>query len=165
MLKQGDTIPDISVKQMTSDGPTDVSLTEYCKGRKVIIFALPGAFTPTCSETHVPSYVANADALRAKGVQAIACVSTADFFVMNAWGKSMGVGDSVDMLADGNHEFTRAAGMTVDLTVAGLGERSLRYAMVLDDGVISHIAVEDNPGEATVSAAEAVLAALEVETA
>jgi len=157
MLKQGDKIPAVSLKQMTAEGPVDVSLDAYCAGRKVVIFALPGAFTPTCSESHVPSYIDQAQALRDKGVAAVACISTADFFVMNAWGKSLGALESVDMLADGNQEFTRTAGMTLDLTGAGLGQRSQRYVMILDDGVISHIAIEENPGVATVSAAEAVL--------
>lgn len=160
MLKAGDSIPDITLKQMTAAGPTDVSLADYCKGRKVVIFALPGAFTPTCSEDHVPSYIEHAQALRDKGVAAVACISTADFFVMGAWGKSLGTGEHIDMLADGNHEFTRTAGMTLDLTGFGLGERSQRYAMVLDDGVISHIAIETDPGSATVSAADEVLKAL-----
>jgi len=160
MLKQGDRIPDVTVRQMTADGPTPVPLKDYCAGRKVVIFALPGAFTPICSEQHMPVYVRHADAFKAKGVAAIACLSTADFFVMDAWGKSMDVGSSVDMLSDGNHEFTRTAGMTVDLSGAGLGERSLRYAMVIDDGVIQHIAVEESPGEVVVSAAEAVLEVL-----
>lgn len=160
MIKEGDKIPDVKLKQMTAAGPTDVSLTDYCAGRKVVIFALPGAFTPTCSETHVPSYIEHAQALRDKGVAAVACISTADFFVMNAWGKSMGTGEHVDMLADGNHEFTRAAGMIIDLSVAGLGERSNRYVMILEDGVVTHMAVEESAGEATVSAAEAVLAKL-----
>jgi len=102
MLKVGDTIPAITLKQMTAEGPTDVLLAQYCAGRKVVIFALPGAFTPTCSESHVPSYIENAKALRDKGVEAVACISTADFFVMNAWGKSMGVGADVDMIADGS---------------------------------------------------------------
>lgn len=157
MIKEGDTIPDVTLKQMTAAGPTDVSLKDYCAGRKVVIFALPGAFTPTCSESHVPSYIDKAAALRDKGVAAVACISTADFFVMNAWGKSLGTGDSVDMIADGNHEFTKAAGMTLDLSAHGLGKRSQRYVMILDDGVITHLAMESNPGEATVSAAEAVL--------
>lgn len=160
MIKEGDRIPDITLKQMTAAGPTDVSLTDYCAGRKVVIFALPGAFTPTCSESHVPSYIDNAKALRDKGVDAVACISTADFFVMDAWGKSLGAIEHVDMLADGNHEYTRATGLTVDLSGHGLGERSQRYAMVLDDGVVKHLAIEENPGEATVSAAEAVLAKL-----
>ena len=160
MLEKGDSIPDVTVRQMTGDGPTEVSMKEYCAGRKVVIFALPGAFTPTCSEQHLPGYVQNAEDIRAKGVEAIACLSTADFFVMDAWGKSQDVGDSLDMLSDGNNEFTRAAGMTIDLSSRGLGERSLRYAMIVEDGTITHIAIEDNPGEASVSGAEAMLAAL-----
>ena len=157
MLKEGDKIPAITLKQMTADGPTDVPLTEYCAGRKVVIFALPGAFTPTCSESHLPTYIDHAQALRDKGVAAVACISTADFFVMSAWGKSLGAGEHVDMLADGNSEYTKAAGMTLDLSGLGLGERSQRYVMIVDDGVIKHLAMESNPGEATVSAADAVL--------
>ena len=157
MLKEGDKIPAITLKQMTAAGPTDVALSEYCAGRKVVIFAVPGAFTPTCSESHVPSYIDKAQALRDKGVEAVACISTADFFVMNAWGKSLGTGGNVDMLADGNNEFTRAAGMTLDLSGLGLGERSQRYVMVLEDGVVTHLALESDPGSATVSAADAVL--------
>jgi peroxiredoxin len=160
MLKAGDKIPNITLKQMTAAGPSDVSLGDYCKARKVVIFALPGAFTPTCSESHVPSYINNAQALKDKGVDAIACISTADFFVMDAWGKSMGTGAHVDMLADGNHEYTRAADMTLDLSGFGLGERSQRYAMILEDGVITHIAIEPDPGSATVSTGDAVLKAL-----
>jgi len=160
MIKEGDTIPAVTLKQMTAAGPADVSLSDYCAGRKVVIFALPGAFTPTCSETHVPSYIENAQALRDKGVEAVACISTADFFVMGAWGKSLGTEDHVDMLADGNQEFTTAAGMTLDLSGAGLGQRSQRYVMLLEDGVIKHLAMEENPGQATVSAAEAVLSVL-----
>lgn len=157
MLKEGDKIPAITLKQMTAEGPTDVPLADYCAGRKVVIFALPGAFTPTCSESHLPSYIDQAQALRDKGVEAVACVSTADFFVMNAWGKSLGAGEHVDMLADGNAEFTKAAGMTLDLSAFGLGERSQRYVMVLEDGVIKHLAMETDPSSATVSAADAVL--------
>lgn len=157
MIKEGDKIPAVTLKQMTAAGPVDVPLADYCAGRKVVLFAVPGAFTPTCSETHVPSYMEHAKALRDKGVDAVACVSTGDFFVMNAWGKSLGTGDDVDMLADGNAEFTKAAGMTLDLTAVGLGERSQRYVMILDDGVVTHLAVETDPGSATVSAAEAVL--------
>jgi len=160
MLKQGDRIPDVTVRRMTADGPTEVPMKDYCAGRKVVVFALPGAFTPTCSEQHLPGYVQQGDAIRAKGIEAIACLSTADFFVMNAWGKSLDVGDKVDMLSDGNHEFTRAAGMTLDLSSRGLGERSLRYAMLVDDGVIRHIAIDDNPGEAVASGADAMLEAL-----
>ena len=160
MLKQGDKLPDATLRQMTSNGPVEVSVSEYCRGRKVVIFALHGAFTPTCSEKHVPSYISNHDALKKAGVDAIACISTGDQFVMDAWGKTLGTGDKVDMLADGNHEFTRAAGMTLDLSVAGLGERSLRYAMVVDDGVVSWLAVDEDPRSAEASIAEAALAAV-----
>ena len=157
MLKEGDKIPAITLKQMTADGPTDVPLADYCAGRKVVIFALPGAFTPVCSEAHLPTYIDHAQALRDKGAAAVACISTADFFVMSAWGKSLGTGEHVDMLSDGNSEYTKAAGMTLDLSGLGLGQRSQRYVMIVDDGVIKHLAMESNPGEATVSAADAVL--------
>lgn len=160
MLKQGDALPDVTLKQMTPDGPTDVSMKSYTAGRKVVIFALPGAFTPTCSESHLPGFVQHAQAMRDKGVAAIACISTADFFVMDAWGKSRDVGTAVDMLSDGNHAFTRAVDMSIDLSAHGLGERSTRYAMIVDDGTVSWIGIEDNPGEATVSAAESVMAQL-----
>ncbi|NND92724.1 MAG: peroxiredoxin [Granulosicoccus sp.] len=160
MIKEGDRIPAVTLKQMTAAGPTDVPLADYCAGRKVILFGLVGAFTPPCSASHVPGYVDQAQALRAKGVEAIACVSTSDFFVMDAWGKSLGTGDSVDMLADGNHEFTRAAGLTLDLSSVGLGERIHRSAMVVDDGVITYLAVEPDSNSVTVSSAEAVLAKL-----
>lgn len=157
MIKEGDRVPEITVKQKTDAGPTDVPMADYCAGRKVVLFAIPGAFTPTCSETHLPGYLKNMQALRDKGVDAVACLSTGDFFVMDAWGKSLEVGTDIDMLADGNHEFTRAAGMSLDLSGAGLGERTQRYAMIIDEGVITHLAVEPNAGVATVSAAESIL--------
>lgn len=160
MIKKGDKLPNITLKQMTADGPTDVSIADYTAGRKVVIFALPGAFTPTCSEHHLPAFVAQAEAIKAKGVAAIACLSTADFFVMDAWGKSQNVGSSVDMLSDGNLEFTQAVDMALDLSGLGLGTRSNRYAMIIDDGVVSWIAVEENAGKAEASTAAAVLAAL-----
>ena len=160
MIKQGDSLPNITLKQMTADGPTGVSIADYTVGRKVVIFALPGAFTPTCSEHHLPGFVGQADAIKAKGVAAIACVSSADFFVMEAWGKSQNVGSAVDMLSDGNLEFTEATGMTLDLSGAGLGTRSSRYAMIVDDGTVSWIGIEENAGEAVSSSADAVLAAL-----
>lgn len=160
MIKQGDKLPNITLKQMTADGPADVSIADYTAGRKVVIFGLPGAFTPTCSEQHLPGYVKNADAIKAKGVAAIACLSSADFFVMDAWGKSQSVGSAVDMLSDGNLEFTTATNMTLDLSGLGLGLRSNRYAMIVDDGTVSWIGIEDNAGQADASSAEAVLAAL-----
>ena len=160
MIKAGDTIPNVTLKQMTSDGPQDVNLTDYCADRKVVLFGVPGAFTPTCSETHLPGFVQAQKDLAGKGVNATACVSVADFFVMGAWGKSVDVVDAVDLLADGNTEFTKSAGLELDLSEHGLGTRCHRFAMVVDNGVVSSIVVEDNSSEATVSSAESVLASL-----
>jgi len=160
MLKIGDSIPDAKLMQMTSNGPTEVSLKDYCAGKKVVLFAVPGAFTPTCSESHLPGYVRQADAIKGKGVERIACLCTADFFVMDAWGKSQDVGDKIDMLADGNNEYTRSAGMALDLSGFGLGERSKRYSMIVDQGVITHLTVEEDPTQAEESGAEALLAQL-----
>ncbi len=160
MIKAGDTIPDVSLKQMGADGPQDVNLTDYCANRKVVLFGVPGAFTPTCSETHLPGFVQAQKDLAGKGVAAVGCISVADFFVMNAWGKSTNVGEAVDMLADGNSEFTKSAGLELDLSAFGLGTRCHRFAMVVDNGVVTSIAVEENSSEATVSTAESVLASL-----
>ena len=160
MLKVGDSIPSINLKQMTADGPKDVDAAEYCAGRKVVIFALPGAFTPTCSEQHLPGYLKQHGAIKSKGVDAIACLSVADFFVMDAWGKSLNVGDNIDMLSDGNQDFIKATGTELDLSGFGLGVRSKRYAMIVNNGVIEQLLVEENPGEASDSGADALLAAL-----
>ncbi len=160
MIKAGDAIPDVTLKQMTGDGPKDVNLKDYCADRKVVLFGVPGAFTPTCSETHLPGFVQSENILKEKGVAAVACISVADFFVMGAWGQSVNVGNSVDLLADGNSEFTKAAGLDLDLSAFGLGTRCHRFAMVVDNGVVASIAVEDNSSEATVSSAESVLANL-----
>ena len=160
MLKAGDTLPSIKLKQMTADGPTDVDVSEYCKDRTVVIFALPGAFTPTCSEQHVPGYLENIDALKAKGVDAVACLSVADFFVADAWAKSLGVDGRIDMLSDGNHEFIKATGTDLDLSGVGLGLRSKRYAMLVKNGMIEKILVDENAGEANDSSASAMLSAI-----
>ena len=157
MLKQGDTLPDVKLMTMTADGPTPVQLGEYVKGRKVVIFGLPGAFTPTCSDDHLPTFVDRAQELRDKGVDAVACLTTADFFVLKAWADQRGVDGKVDMLSDGNHEYIRQSGMAVDMSDFGLGERSNRYAMIVDDGKVAWIGVEENPGVAEASTAEAVL--------
>ncbi|MBR45094.1 MAG: peroxiredoxin [Rhodospirillaceae bacterium] len=159
-INVGDKVPSVNFKQLTSDGLVDVSTDDYCKGRKVALFSVPGAFTPTCSAQHVPSYVQNADALKAKGVAAIACVSVNDAFVMQAWGEATGAGDAVEMLADGNGEFARATGLTLDGSGFGLGERSTRFSMVIDDGTISELNVESNPSEMDVSSAEHMLGQL-----
>jgi len=160
MIKAGDAVPDVTLKQMSAAGPTDVNLKEYCANRKVVLFGVPGAFTPTCSETHLPGFVAAEKALAGKGVAAVACISVADFFVMGAWGKSLNVGESVDLLADGNSEFTQSAGLELDLSAFGLGTRCNRFAMVVDNGVVSSISVEENASEASVSSADSVLASL-----
>jgi|TARA_B100001971_G_C17719633_1_gene300496 peroxiredoxin len=158
-IKVGDTVPSITLRQMTTDGIKEVSTDELLGGKKVVLFALPGAFTPTCSSKHVPGFIENAEALKGRGVEAIACVSVNDAFVMDAWGRDLGVGDSVLMLADGNADFTRAVDLMLDGSGIGFGLRSQRYAMIVDDGVVKHLAVEDGTG-LDVSAAERILAML-----
>ncbi len=158
-IKVGDTVPSITLRQMTTDGIKEVSTDELLGGKKVVLFALPGAFTPTCSSKHVPGFIENAEALKGRGVEAIACVSVNDAFVMDAWGRNLGVGDSVLMLADGNADFTRAVDLMLDGSGIGFGVRSQRYAMIVDDGVVKHLAVEDGTG-LDVSAAERILAML-----
>jgi len=152
----GDKIPSVTLKEFTADGPSDVSSDEFFAGRKVVLFALPGAFTPTCSAQHLPGFVNNAQEIKAKGVDAIACLSVNDVFVMGAWGKDQGVGDSIAMLADPDGAFTRAAGMEFDLTARGLGVRSRRYAIVVEDGVVTALNAEEGGG-LTISSAENVL--------
>ena len=160
MIQIGDKVPSVNFKQITADGLVDVPTDDYFKGRKVALFSVPGAFTPTCSAKHVPSYVGNADALKAKGVAAVACVSVNDAFVMKAWGEAQGVGDAVEMLADGNGEFARATGLTMDGSGYGLGERSTRFSMIVDDGTLTQLNVEGNPSEMDVSSAEHMLGQL-----
>ncbi|MFF7859968.1 MULTISPECIES: peroxiredoxin [unclassified Pseudomonas] len=165
MIKTGDQLPDVTLYEYNNDagicaiGPNAFSVHDRCKQKKVVIFGLPGAFTPTCSERHVPGYVAQAQALFAAGVDEIFCVSVNDAFVMNAWGNSLQVGDAVKMIGDGNGDFSDALGLIQDLSARGLGRRSLRYAMVVDDLIVQHVAVEA-PGKFEVSDAASVLAAL-----
>ena len=159
-ISVGDKVPSITLKLMTDDGPSDITTNTLCDGKKVVIFGLPGAYTPTCSAKHLPGFVDKAEALKAKGVDSIACLSVNDAFVMGAWGRDQGAGDKVLMLADGSADFTKAAGLELDLSQLGMGVRSKRYAMVLDDGVVSHLAIEENPGGLDLSSAEKVLAAL-----
>ncbi len=155
----GDQIPDVGLRTMTSSGVTQVSSYDVLGKRRVVLFAVPGAFTPTCSDHHLPGFVLRAEELRAKEVDTIACIAVNDVFVMNAWAAAQKVGDTVVMLADGNGDFARAVGLDTDLTAAGLGLRSKRYAMVLEDGFVRQLFVEPGPG-LQVSSAEAVLAAL-----
>jgi peroxiredoxin len=158
-IKVGDRIPPVTVKVITPEGAKDVKADELFAGKKVVLFAVPGAFTPTCSEKHLPGYVANADAIRAKGVDTIACLSVNDAFVMGAWGKDKAVGDKVLMLADGNGDFTRAIGLELDGSKYGMGKRSQRYALVADDGVVTHLGVEE-PSKFEASKAETILGKL-----
>jgi peroxiredoxin len=159
MIKVGDRIPSVKLKHMTSDGIKEITTDEIFKGKKVVLFALPGAFTPTCSAKHLPGFVQKAADLKGKGVDTVACLSVNDAFVMNAWGKDQKVEDKVLMLADGNGDFTRAVGLEMDGTGYGMGKRSRRYALVAQDGVVKTLNVE-NPGAFEVSSAEAVLKAL-----
>ena len=159
MIKVGDTIPSAKLTLATPDGPKEASTEEVFKGKKVVLFAVPGAFTPTCSMKHLPGFVQNADALKAKGVDTIACLAVNDPFVMNAWAKDQGVDGKLVMIADGSGAFTKALGLELDLTARGLGVRSQRYAMVVDDGKVANLNVEA-PGGFDVSRAESVLAGL-----
>jgi glutaredoxin/glutathione-dependent peroxiredoxin len=158
-IKVGDKVPSVKLKQMTAEGVKEVSTDDFFKGKKVVLFAVPGAFTPTCSAKHVPGFVQNDAALKAKGVDAVACLSVNDAFVMGAWGKDQKSDGKVVMLADGNGDFTRAVGLELDATANGLGKRSKRYAMVVENGVVKTLNVEA-PGAFEVSSAEAILKAL-----
>jgi len=155
----GDKVPDVEVKTMGPEGPQSVHTGEVLGTGKVVLFAVPGAFTPGCSKIHLPGYVQHGDELKAKGVSTIACIAVNDPWVMEAWGDAQGATGKILMLADGNGDFAQAMGLEVDLSVAGLGSRSQRYAAVIDDGVITSLDVEPNPG-VDVSKCENVLAKL-----
>jgi len=157
-IRIGDRIPSAMLSQMSQNGPQPLQSTDYFDGRKVVLFSVPGAFTPTCSAYHLPGFVEQADEFSRKGVDAIACVSVNDVFVMHAWGESANA-TGIDMLADGNGEFSKAIGLELDATAFGMGHRSQRFALVADDGIVTHLMVEA-PGEFRVSSAESVLAAL-----
>ncbi|MFN2287083.1 MAG: peroxiredoxin [Chromatocurvus sp.] len=154
-IKVGDRIPASTLKTMGDNGPQDITTDELFSGKKVVLFAVPGAFTPGCSMTHLPGYVVNADQIKAKGVDTIACMAVNDAFVMDAWGKAQNA-DEILMLGDGNGDFTRALELELDGTGFGLGMRSQRFAMIVQDGVVKHLAVEEGPG-IEVSAAESIL--------
>ena len=158
-IKVGDKIPSGTLHHMTESGPEAITTEEVFAGKKVVLFALPGAFTPTCSEKHLPGFLDRADEIRSKGVDQIVCLAVNDAFVMGAWGKDQGVGGKVLMLADGSAELTKAMGLELDLIERGLGLRSDRYAMIVEDGVVTLLNREE-PGSFDVSSAETVLAAL-----
>ena len=155
-IQIGDRIPDATLTTMTADGPKPVTTAELFGGKTVALFAVPGAFTPTCSARHLPGYVDNRADLAAKGVDTVACLSVNDAFVMGAWGKASGVDGKVTMLADGNGDFAKAVGLVMDSSKFGMGTRGQRFSMVVNDGTVEHLFVE-GPGEFRVSSAEYML--------
>ncbi len=159
MIKSGDKLPSGSLKEMGANGPEDVSIDALCKGKKIVFFSVPGAFTPTCSAKHVPGFVARADDFKKLGFDEIVCFAVNDPFVMGAWGKDQKSAGIVRMMADGSGTFTKSLGLELDLTAAGLGMRGKRFAMVVENGTITHLAVEEG-GAFKVSSAESVLEAI-----
>jgi len=158
-IKVGDKLPAATLTQATSDGPKPVSTDDIFAGKRVALFAVPGAFTPTCSAKHLPGYKQLAGDIKGKGVDAIACLSVNDAHVMRAWGEDQAVGDDIVMLADGNGDFTKAVGLEMDGSKFGMGKRSQRYSMLVDNGVVKQLNVEA-PGEFRVSAADYMLSQL-----
>jgi peroxiredoxin len=156
----GDTLPAATFKVRTADGLGDVGTEQLCSGKKVVLFAVPGAFTPTCTAKHLPSFLEHLDQLKAKGVDTVACVSVNDAFVLDAWAKANAADGKVLMLADGNATFTKAIGMDFDGSGFGLGSRSKRYSMLIDNGTVTALNVEESPGVMEVSGADRILAAL-----
>lgn len=159
-IKAGDRLPSVTVREMTPDGVQRRGIEELTRGRRVVIIGLPGAFTPTCTSRHVPSFIEHHAALKGKGVDDIFCVSVNDAFVMDAWSRSLGAGGKIRMLADGNGEFTRALGLDSDRSEQGMGTRSQRYSMYVDDGVVRQLNVEQ-PGKYEVSDAAVMLTQLQ----
>ncbi|MDG1204745.1 MAG: redoxin family protein [Pseudomonadales bacterium] len=157
-VKVGDKVPAATMKVMGAQGPADLTTAELFAGKKVVLFAVPGAFTPTCSAAHLPGFVVNADKIKAKGVDTIVCLSVNDAFVMDAWGKDKNAEELV-MAADGNGDFTKAMGLELDGSGFGLGQRSQRYAMIVEDGVVTTLNVEPGPGFEA-SSAEKIMEAL-----
>lgn len=155
-IKVGDKMPAGTLTLVTKDGPQKIAAEEYFKGKKVVLFSLPGAFTPTCDAKHLPGFVQKAGEIHAKGIDTIACISVNDAFVMKAWGKAQGVEGKIDMLADGNADYTKAMGLDFDASGFGMGTRGQRFAVVVDNGVIKHLNIEGK-GEFRVSSAEYVL--------
>lgn len=156
-IKAGDRMPTGKFKVMGESGPQDLSTAQLFDGKRVVLFSVPGAFTPTCNAKHLPGYLEQLGALKAKGIDTVACMAVNDVFVMNAWGKSSGVGDKLKMLADGNGDYARALGLELDASGYGMGHRGQRFAIVADNGVAQKVFIEE-PGQFKVSAAEHVLA-------
>lgn len=156
-IKVGDRLPSANFMIMTADGPKPQSTDDIFKGKKVVLFAVPGAFTPTCHKNHLPGLISNADAIKAKGVDTIAVTAVNDVFVMDAWKKATSAGGKIEFLADGSAEFAKAIGQTDDRTARGMGIRSQRYAMLVDDGVVKVLNIEEVAGKADISGAENLL--------
>jgi len=159
-IKVGDKLPSVTLRQVTPEGPKEVATDDFFRGKKVALFAVPGAFTPACSQRHLPGYVDKASDIKGKGVDEVACVAVNDPAVMTAWGKDQRAEGRVTMLADGSGDFVRALGLELDLTKAGLGMRSKRYSMLVDNGIDKSLNIEEQPGQVDVSSAETMLRAL-----
>jgi peroxiredoxin len=159
-IKVGDKLPNATFRVITADGPKPLTTDDVFKGKKVVLFAVPGAFTPTCTKNHLPGYITNAAAIKAKGVDTIAVTGVNDQFVMDAWKKASGGEGKVEFLADGNGDFAKAIDLSLDGSANGLGLRSKRYSMLVEDGVVKSLNVEEAPGKAEVSGAEAMLKSL-----
>lgn len=157
----GQRLPDIKLKKVSADGPEDISTATYFAGRKIVLIGVPGAFTHTCTNNHVPGFIENYDAITARGVDEIAVVAVNDPFVMDAWSKFIGSEDKIQFLADGNCEFTRALGLEADLSAGGLGMRSQRYSMIVEDGVVQELNIEKERGQAVISGAARILEQLQ----
>ena len=156
-IKVGDPLPEATFRLITSDGPRPVTTREFFKGKKIVFFGLPGAFTPTCHKNHLPGFLANEAAFKAKGVDLIAMTSVNDPFVMSAWSKATDSEGKISFLADGNGDFAKAAGLEFDASAGGMGIRSKRYSMIVEDGVVKSLNIEDSPGKADISGAENLL--------
>jgi len=156
-IKVGERLPEVKFRVMTGDGPAWKSTSDIFKGKKVVLFAVPGAFTPTCHKNHLPGFLANADNIKAKGIDTIAVTGVNDVFVMDAWKKNTDADGKIEFLADGSAAFASAIGLTVDLGARGLGTRSQRYAMLVEDGVVKKLNVEEAPGKVEVSGGDALV--------
>ena len=159
-INVGDRIPSVTLKQLTPEGVKEFTTDEIFRGKRIVLIAVPGAFTPACSQRHLPGYVDKAADIKAKGIDEIACVAVNDAFVMGAWGRDQKTEGRVRMLADGSGDFARALDLELDLSKGGLGTRSKRYSMLVDDGVVKSLNVEQQPGQVDISGAEAMLKAL-----
>lgn len=156
-IKVGDRLPNVTFRIMTAEGPKPKTTDEIFKGKKIVLFGVPGAFTPTCHKNHLPGFLGKADAIKAKGVDGIAVTAVNDAFVMDAWEKATGANGKIEFLADGSAEFAKAVGLELDAGERGLGIRSQRYSMLVEDGVVKSLNIEDAPGKADISGAENLL--------